>query len=52
MDGRQHGKWVARFADGTVMKGSVVGDKQHVQWVMRSPDGDVYEFTFVNGEMQ
>ena len=41
MDGKRHGRWVWRFADGDVAEGAYVDGKQHGHWVMRGSDGDI-----------
>ena len=50
-DGKRHGQWVLRFADGRVDEGPVVDGKQHGQWVWRYPDGTVQDVTFEDGEV-
>ena len=43
VDGKKHGHWVLRFADGTVQEGPLVDGTRYGHWVERSPDGEVYE---------
>ena len=49
-NGKPHGQWVERFADGDVFEGPYVDGKPHGQWVLRSADGDVFEGPVVDGK--
>ena len=50
MDGKKHGRWVLRFADGGVQEGSYVDGKNHGRWVFRLAGGSVVsETTWVDG---
>ena len=50
VSGKQHGHWVARYADGRVEEGPYVDDEKHGQWVIRFGSGFVHEGPFVNGK--
>jgi len=50
VDGKQHGNWVIRYADGEVHEGPFVDGKKHGQWVLRFADGEVQEGPFWDGE--
>ena len=50
MDGKRHGRWVTRYADGAVDEGPFVDGKRHGRWVFREADGDVREGSYVDGE--
>ena len=50
VDGKEHGHWVERFADGTVQEGPYVDGEKHGHWVLRSADGGVQEGPFVDGK--
>ena len=45
-DGKQHGHWVTRDADGNVAEGPFVEGKMHGQWVFRWSDGTVWQEGF------
>ncbi len=49
-DGKMHGEWEIRLADGFVGKGPFVNGEMHGKWETRSPDGFVLKGPFVNGE--
>ena len=49
MDGKKHGDWVERAADGTVAEGPYVDGKEHGKWVINHPK-IVMEGPFVNGK--
>ena len=50
VDGKKHGRWVFRFADGGVQEGSYVDGKNHGRWVFRLAGGSVVsETTWVDG---
>ena len=49
-DGKRHGDWVLRFADGRVEEGSYIEGKRHGHWVWRSADGQVGEGPYVDGK--
>ena len=50
-DGKRHGDWVERFADGTVQEGPYVDGKMHGRWVLRGADGSIGEGPVVDGKM-
>ena len=50
-DGKAHGPWVLRLADGGVQEGPLVDGKRHGQWVLRLADGGVQEGPFVDGKL-
>ena len=47
-NGKAHGRWVGRYAEG-VWEGPYVDGKEHGHWVWRGADGDVYEGPYVDG---
>ena len=49
-DGKSHGQWVLRFADGDVQEGPYVDGKKHGPWVSRLADGGVQEGPYVDGK--
>ena len=49
-DGKMHGQWVTRFAEGDVQEGPYVDGKMHGQWVLRYADGVVVECPHVDGK--
>ena len=49
-DGKAHGQWVIRDADGDVWEGPFVDGKRHGQWVLRLADGRVQEGPYVDGK--
>ena len=49
-DGKMHGHWVLRGADGTVAEGPYVEGKQNGQWVLRDASGNVSEGPLVDGK--
>ena len=49
-DGKMHGRWVVRQADGDVLEGPYVDGKRHGDWVLRLADGTVQEGPFVEGK--
>ena len=49
-DGKQHGKWVVRYGNGTVLEGSFVEGTRQGEWVGRYKDGSVHEGTVVDGK--
>ena len=49
-DGKEHGRWVLRLADGGVQEGPYVDGKMHGRWVLRLADGGVQEGPFVDGK--
>ena len=49
-DGKMHGDWVLRFANGLVWEGPFVDGKMHGDWVFRFADGSVEERSFVDGK--
>ena len=48
-DGKRHGQWVLRFADGLVDEGPYVDGKRHGRWVARPADGGVWEGPYLEG---
>ena len=50
-DGKAHGPWVSREADGDVWEGPYVDGKKHGPWVWRYSDGLVQEGPYVDGKM-
>ena len=48
-DGKPHGQWVVRFADGRVAEGPYVDGYRHGQWVGRTSDGEVVRITYEGG---
>ena len=48
--GKRLGRWVVRWADGTVNEGSYVNGKEHGRWVVRSASGYVSEGSYVDGK--
>ena len=49
VDGKKHGRWTVRHADGGVSEGPVVDGKRHGQWTLRFGDGSVWEGPFFDG---
>ena len=47
-DGKEHGHWVQRFADGGSQEGPYMDGKKHGQWVLRFADGNVFEGPYVD----
>ena len=43
VDGKRHGDWVIRFADGFVGEGPYADGKRHGDWIIRRADGFVGE---------
>ena len=50
-DGKRHGDWVLRAANGNVFEGPYVDGKRHGDWIVRGSDGDVFEGPYVDGKM-
>ena len=50
--GKRQGRWVLRFADGTVEEGPYVAGEKQGRWVLRFADGTVEEGPYVAGEKQ
>ena len=50
-DGKAHGQWVSRKADGDGWEGPYVDGKKHGPWVWRYSDGLVQEGPYVDGKM-
>ena len=48
--GKRHGQWVTREADGGVSEGPYVDGKRHGRWALREADGQVEEGPYVNGK--
>ena len=42
-EGKMHGRWILRNADGTVLEGPYVEGERHGRWVTRSPEKTVRE---------
>ena len=51
VDGKRHGHWVFRYADGKVEEGPMVDGKMHGHWVFRYADGNVQEGPMVDGKL-
>lgn len=51
-NGKRHGQWVEREADGDVWEGPYVDGKRHGRWVFRSKYGRSLSEEYVNGERQ
>ena len=51
-DGKMHGQWVLRFADGQPRfgEGPFVDGKRHGQWVIREADGDIRYVAYEDGD--
>ena len=49
-NGKQHGRWVLRRADGRVDEGPYVDGQQHGHWVVRTANGSVIEGPYVDGQ--
>ena len=49
-DGKRHGTWVERSADGDVREGPYVEGKRHGDWVVRYKSGRVDEGSVVDGK--
>ena len=47
--GKYHGRWVLRFASGTVGEGPYVDGKRHGRWVLRFASGNRLEFDYRHG---
>ena len=50
VNGKRHGHWVLRFADGNVHEGPFVDGKKNGHWVIRLANGNVYEGPFMDGK--
>ena len=48
--GKRHGRWVQRDADGGVAEVPYVDGKRHGRWVQRDADGGVSEGPYVDGK--
>ena len=51
MEGKHHGQWVFRLANGDVHSGPMVEGELHGPWVVRFADGAVHEIRYVRGEL-
>ena len=51
VQGKRHGHWVLRFADGHVEEGPYVDSKRHGHWVARWPDGTCANVEYSRGEI-
>ena len=49
-DGKMHGQWVLRDADGDVGEGPYVEGKRHGEWVLRFRSGEVQTGSFIEGK--
>ena len=49
-EGKHHGLWVLRSADGDVQEGPTVDGKRHGHWVERYANGNVLEGPYVAGK--
>ena len=50
-NGKMHGEWVARFADGWVHEGPYRDGQRNGGWVERHTNGTVWEGPYVDGKM-
>ena len=50
VDGKQHGPWASRDAEGNVREGLYVDGKRHGPWVFRDVEGNVSEGPYVDGK--
>ena len=50
MDGKRHGHWMVRFAEGDAEEGPYVDGKRHGHWVLRFASGSVEEGPYVESE--
>ena len=50
VDGKKHGRWTERLADGGVAEGPYVDDKPHGRWTLRFGDGSTKVREFRHGE--
>ena len=50
LDGKRHGDWVLRFADGGVQKGPYVDGEKNGDWVLRFASGNVSEGPYVDSK--
>ena len=48
--GKHHGRWVFRGADGSSSEGPYMDGKRHGRWVIRFAKGDVEEGPYVDGK--
>lgn len=51
-DGKEHGHWILRRANGTVSEGAYVTGKRSGHWVYRIADGKIWEGSIVDGKLQ
>ena len=51
VDGKAHGDWVLRYANGHVQEGPFVNGKRHGDWVLRNANGNVGEGPMVADKM-
>ena len=49
--GKQQGRWVEHYEDGTVEKGQYVEGERHGQWVHRRMDGNVVKKTYMASKL-
>ena len=50
-NGKRHGRWSVRHADGNVEEGPYVDGKKHGRWTWRFANGNVWEGPFVDGNL-
>ena len=50
VEGKYHGDWDFRYADGTVAEGPFVVGKRHGRCVWRFTDGTVEETNYIEGK--
>jgi len=50
VDGKHHGQWELRLADGTVSEGPFVRGRRHGHWVVWFTNGNIAEGSMVGGE--
>ena len=50
VNGKPHGAWVLRYADGDVAEGSYVDGRRNADWVIRGANGTVIDAPFADGK--
>ena len=50
VNGKPHGAWVLRYADGDVAEGSYVDGRRNADWVIRRANGTVIDAPFADGK--
>ena len=51
-DGHEHGRWILRFADGTVSEGAYAAGKRSGHWIVRGADGKTWEGVYAGRKLQ